>query len=130
MALEPADLIEPAGRLQDSLFPGEDLLALATAWLATAYTKVSDVSGSLIDAAATAYTYYLAYSHVADRLAGQPNSVSVDSAAQIQQAIGQDRIAYFSRLAQKYLDEYQGYLPGVTNVEKPRSGWVRNRAVF
>lgn len=130
MALEPADLIEPTGRLQAALFPGGDIVTLVTGWLATANTKLGGISGNLVDAAATAYTYYLAYSHVADRLAAQPNSVSVDSAAQVQQAIGQDRIAYFSRLAQKYLDEYQGYLPGVTNIEKPRSGWVRNRAVF
>lgn len=130
MALQPADLIEPAGRLQAALFPGGDIVTLVTGWLAAAYTKTGGISANLADAAATAYTYYLAYSYVADRLAAQPNSVSVDSAAQVQQAIGQDRIAYFSRQAQKYLDEYENYLGTPANPERPRSGFVRNRAVF
>lgn len=129
MALEPADLIEPKGRLQESLFPGEDMLALVTGWLTKAAAKAT-LAGNFIDAATEAYAYYLAYSHVADRLAGQPNSVSVDSAAQVQQSIGQDRISYFQKLAQKYLDEYESYFPGPANIEKPRSGFVRNRAVF
>lgn len=129
MALEPADLIEPEGRLQAALFPGEDMLALITGWLARAAAKAA-LAGNFIDAATEAYTYHLAYSHVADRLAALPNSVSVDSAAQVQQSIGQDRISYFQKLAQKYLDEYESYFPGPANAEKPRSGYVRNKAVF
>jgi hypothetical protein len=130
VALEPTVLIEPQGRLQAGLFPDGDIVTRVTAWLATAYTKVGGITGSLQDAAATAYTYYLAYSHVADRLANEPNSVSVDSAANVSKAVGQDRIAYFSRLAQKYLDEYEGYLSTPANPERPRSGWVRNQPVF
>lgn len=129
MALSPNDLIEPTGRLQTALFPGEDMLALVTAWLATAASKAA-LAGSFIDAATEAYAYHLAYSHVADRLAAEPNSVSVDSAANISKSVGQDRIAYFSNLARKYLDEYDGYFSITPNPERPRSGMVRNRAVF
>ena len=117
-------------RPRAALFPGGNIVTLVTGWLATAYTRVGGITGNLQDAAATAYTYYLAYSHVADRLANEPNSVSVDSAANVSKAVGQDRIAYFSRLAQKYLDEYEGYLSTPANPERPRSGWVKNQPVF
>jgi hypothetical protein len=130
VALQPADLIEPSGRLQVNLFPDGDIVTKVTAWLAVAYTKLSGVTPGLADAAAEAYAYHLAYSHVADRLAGEPNSVSVDSAANVSKAVGQDRIAYFQSLAQKYLDEYENYFSAPANPERPRSGFVRNQAVF
>lgn len=130
MSLLATDLIEPTGRLQAALFPDGDIVTKVTAWLAVAYTKLSGVTAGLGDAAAEAYTYHLAYSHVADRLAAEPNSVSVDSAANVSRAIGQDRIAYFQGLARKYLDEYESYFAAPANPERPRSGFVRNQAVF
>lgn len=130
MALEAADLIEPEGRLQAGLFPDGDIVTRVTAWLATAYTKTGGLTANLVDGAAEAYTYYLAYSHVADRLAGEPNAVSVDSAANVSKSVGQDRIAYFQRLAQKYLDDYEDFFSAPANPERPRSGYVLNRAVF
>lgn len=130
MALTPDDLIEPKGRLQAALFPGLDLTVLLTGWLQAAGGRMGGIAGNAIDAATAAYVYHLAYSHVADRLAALPNSVSIDSAANVQQQVGQDRIAYFSRLAQRYLDEYEGYISSPANPERPRSGYVRNWAEF
>lgn len=130
MALTPDDLIEPKGRLQAALFPGLDLTVLLTGWLQAAGGKMGGIAGNAVDAATTAYVYHLAYSHVADRLAASPNSVSIDSAASVQQQVGQDRIAYFARLAQRYLDEYENYISSPANPERPRSGYVRNWAEF
>ena len=130
MALVANDLIDPNGRLQADLFPNGDIATKVTIWLAKAYTKTGGVKAIYADAAAEAYAYHLAYSHVADRLANEPNSVTIDSAANVSKSVGQDRIAYFRGLAQKYLDTYEGFFSSPANPERPRSGVVRNRAVF
>ena len=132
MALVATDFIAPQGKLQVGLFPGVDLVTSVTAWLAKAYTKTTQagIEATYRDAAAEAYTYYLAYSHVADRLAGEPNSASIDSAASVSKSVGQDRIQYFARLAQEYLEEFEGYADIPPKAEKPRSAWVQNRVIF
>lgn len=130
MAVTAADLIAPRGKLQEGLFPDGNLATNAAEWLNIAGTKLAGIESVYHDAAKTAYAYYLAYSHVADRLAGTPNSASVDSAAQVQMAIGKDRIAYFASLANKYLEEWESYVSTPTDPELPRSTWVQNRVVF
>jgi len=130
VALSPSDFITPTGRLDANLFPGKALVDIVTAWLDKAQTKAINVEITYRDAATEAYVYYLAYSTVADRLAAEPNSVSIDSAASVSKAIGQDRIQYFARLAQKYLDDFNGYLDLPPKPEKPRSTWVQNKVVF
>lgn len=132
MALAATDLIEPTGKLQDSLFPDGEIITKVTAWLSKAYTRATNagVEATYLDAAVEAYTYHLAYSHVADRLAGTPNSLDIESAASMSKSIEKDRIQYFANLAEKYLDEFEGYAGLPPEPEKPRSTWVQNRVIF
>lgn len=132
MALAITDLIEPDGRLQESLFPAGDIVAKVTAWLAKAGQKVAaaGIEASFVDGATEAYVYYLAYSHVADRLAGQPNKVAIDSAADVEKTVEKDRIAYFKGLAQNYLEEFNSYVGLPDKPSLPTSTWVQNQAIF
>lgn len=130
MAIGTNDLIAPAGKLQPNLFPGEDLPTYVAAWLSQAGTKLGNIPGGYQDAARAAWVYYRAYAHIADRLAGTPNSASVDSAAQVSQSIGKDRIAYFSNLSNRYLEEFEGYISTPTDATAPASTWVHNRIIF
>lgn len=129
MTLVANDFTEPEGKLQSDLFPGIDLTTYLTAWIATALAKAAAVESAFEEEAAEKYVYYLAYSHIADRLAGEPNKVSVESAAKVGKDIGKDRIDYFQKLAQKYLDDFQAYLPALTSATR-RTTMVQNRSYF
>lgn len=61
MPLTAADFIEPTGELSTDLFPGRDLTAFVTAWLAEATERAGSES------AQRAWVYHRAYSHVANR---------------------------------------------------------------
>jgi hypothetical protein len=60
------DFIEPAGELSTELFPGKDLTAFVTAWLAEAETKASG------EAAQRAWVLHRAYTTVANRMHNDP----------------------------------------------------------
>jgi hypothetical protein len=132
VTLTYADFIEPDGRLQEALFPAGNINSLVATWLARAEVKVTaaDVETAYYDGAAEAYVYYLAYSHVADRLAGMPNKVAIDSGADVETSIEKDRIAYFRGLAQDYLDQFNEYVGQPPERQTPRSGWVQNQVIF
>lgn len=130
--MDPSDLIEPKGRLQEDLFPAGNVYELVNAWIDKAQAKVNavDLETAYVEGAMEAYVYYLAFSHVADRLAGHPNRVAIDSAAQVDATVEKDRIAYFRGLANDYLDEFNEYVGQPEARQTPRSGWIQNRAIF
>lgn len=130
--LTTADFIAPTGRLQDGMFPGLTLTDLVTNWLAAAQTKATAeaLNADLIEAAAREYVYHLAYSHVADRLAATPNSVSVTAAANISTTINQDRIGHFTRLAAEHLASYRAKIAAPSRQDIPRSKAVVTKAYF
>lgn len=131
MTVEATGLIVPSGELQEALFPEGDLVQLLEGWIARAVGKLASIATENHDAATEHYAYYLAFTHVADRLAAEPNQVTVSSAGQVSKSTGQDRIAYFRRRAQEHLDAFNALIvPSVPNSSKPQSGYLRNQVVF
>lgn len=130
MTLQAVQLIAPAGKLQEDLFPEGVLVGHIETWLNTAYTKTGDLTGAARDAAAEHYVYYLAYSHVADRLAGEPNEATVDSAGRVSRTIDRDRIAHFKRLADDHLEQFKANFADAPAGDTPRSSYVQTKVIF
>lgn len=119
VSLQTADLIQPDGELSASYFPDSDLDDLIDGWLTTAAYRVqsnADIAESAHNDAAEAWVYYLAYSHIANRLSAMPNSVGVGG-GEVTQSWGPDRPAYWLRRAAEQRELYAGYIvPQVVNV--------------
>lgn len=132
MALDANDLIYPAGKLQESMFPGKDLASNLAVWVPMAEEKASAVGAANQDDAATHYAYYLAYSAVADRIASQPTreSYAGPNGTNSTRDWGQNRAEYWAGKAQEELDAFNAYLPSPpdgTRQWPPVSGTVRLR---
>lgn len=130
--LLPEALIAPTGELQEGFFPDGNLLTYANEWLVQGYTQatVAQISDTYRDFAAKSYAYYLAYRHVADRLAAEPNSVSVDAAASVSKSVGRDRIAYFQGLARQHLEDFHRYANVPQQAKPPGSTYTQTVVVF
>lgn len=127
MSLTPNDFIAPTGKLQDNSFPAGDLLPNVIIWLNQAGTKLENIDAVFHEAAKTDWVYYRAYSHIADRLASEPDSAEVDD---VKRTISKERIQYFQKLAEEHRQRYENYATPVVAPSAPRSVAVRNRAVF
>lgn len=121
------DLIAPAGKLQDAFFPAGDLVTNVTVWLNQAGTKLANIASSFHEAAMADWVYYRAYSHIAERLASEPESVSVDD---VNRSISQKRVQYFQQLADEHREKFEGYVSTPTTGAGPQSGYVQTRVVF
>lgn len=111
------DVTQPLGELDATLFPSGDMATLVTGWLYQAEQKVEadgNIASADQNAAALSWVYYRAYSHVAQRLAASPTSVSVGG--KISRAMAADQRAHFSKLAAEKLAEYNRHDGTVTPV--------------
>ena len=127
MSLGVSDFLAPAGQLQTAFFPDGDLEANVTVWLAQAATKLSGVAAGFQEAAMTDWVYYRAYSHIAERLASEPDTVTVDD---ISRSVSKGRIEFFRQQAQQHWDNYQSYISTPSSGNKPRSGYVPTAFVY
>lgn len=97
MALQAADFIEPAGELNEGLFPGADLTAYVQAWITDAESRTND------EAAQDAWVYHRAYTTIANRIhAGLASEKKGDAAASRSDA----QFAYWSGRASAALARY------------------------
>lgn len=130
MTLTVADLIVPKGEIAADLF-GADTESYVTTWLGRAETAAADVDDALMDAATAAYAYHLAFTAKARQLASLPQSYSEDGAT-MQHSVTQ--AAFFQRLADGRLGEFNGYLASSEDVTPPQSrpvsSSVRSVVVF
>jgi flagellar basal body rod protein FlgC len=122
-----SDLIAPAGKLQEAFFPDGDLIANVTVWLNQAATKLANIDSAFHEAAKADWVYYRAYSHIAERMASEPDTVNVDD---ISTSMSQKRIQYFQQLADEHLERFEGYVSTPTSGARPQSGYVQTQVVF
>jgi hypothetical protein len=112
VTLATYDLTQPSGELSESLFPGGDFDLFVGGWLGQAKTLV-DANAAIATAnqnlAAAAWVYHRAYSHVAQRLASSPVSVSTSIDGSISKTMSSDQRKYFFDLAAAKLALYQSY---------------------
>lgn len=92
------DLTYPKGEIRDVWFPGENLQnnfagdGETPGWIADGYQKAV-AAGVASDRVATAYAYRIAYRAVAARLAGTPDSVSLED---LSRTTSNGRVKFFS----------------------------------
>lgn len=112
VTLSTFDLIQPTGELSESLFPGSDFSMLVGGWFGQAETLVeanTAIAATSHNLAAAAWVYYRAYSHVADRLASSPVSVSVSHDGSMSKTMSTDQRKYFIDKATAKLAQYESY---------------------
>ncbi len=135
VTLTVADLIQPDGELDNTYFPEGDLDAQIDGWLSKAARRIEaniNIAASVHNDAAEAWVYYLAYSHIANRIAAMPNTVSVGS-GEVTRTYAQDRPAYWRSLALTQKTAYDALIVIVPSVATGRvmpSSSVRLRAVW
>lgn len=127
-----ADLIQPLGELDPTFFPGGDLNSKITGWFAQAVAKVEanlNIKPEDHNDAATAWTYYLAYTYIAGRFASMPNSVSVNKGAD-EVSYGQDRPPFWLARAAAALAAYDGLALIIGKTATPKSMSVPIQVVY
>lgn len=110
VSLEYTDLMQPKGELDEYLLPQGDIASLVQEALAQAKVRVesnTNIAPVLHDDAARAWVYGHVYGIVASRMAAQPSMIVV--AQQVTRMINADRIQYFKRLSEQYMEEYERY---------------------
>lgn len=103
------DLLQPAGELDESLFPADNCNDFVAGWLSQAADKVlasANITAADQDKAAAAWVYYRAYTWVANRIANTPESVTVGPRTERSSATQQK---YFADLAAFWLEQYYGF---------------------
>lgn len=127
--LLPHELLAPHGPLSPTLFPKtpENVLAISVEhWLNTAYAQsavADETNETLKNRMAKAYALYLAFTSVADRMAGEPLDVSVTEKGS--HGYDMKQIEYMQQRAASYLDEFNGLVPVPTFDALPGSGTIR-----
>lgn len=102
--MEATDFIAPTGLLTESLFPGQTLADLVTAWLAEAESKAAAADTlEQQNEAIAAWVYYRAYFDVWQRLSSNPSQLSLDGTSY---GMGQDQINSFLALWKSYRADY------------------------
>lgn len=102
--MEETDFIAPVGLLTESLFPGQTLLTLVTAWLTEAESKAAAADTlERRNEATRAWVYYRAYFDVWQRLSSNPSQLSLDGTSY---GMGQDQINSFLALWKSYRADY------------------------
>ncbi len=135
VTLTIADLILPDGELDNTYFPNGDLDVQIDGWLSKATSRVeanSYIAASSHNDAAEAWVYYMAYGHIANRIAAMPNTVSVGS-GEVVRTYAQDRPAYWRSLALAKRTAYDVLVvivPSVATGSVMPSSSVRLRAVW
>lgn len=112
VTLQSPQLIQPHGELDCDFFPDGILDARIGGWLAQAKAQVeanANIETGNHNTAATAWTYYLAYTYNALRFGAQPNAASVNKGAE-SMSIGADRPEFWQARADAALAAYNGLL--------------------
>lgn len=123
VTLIPSDLLQPNGELAATYFPDADLNDQLDGWLIQATAKVeanADIAAAVQNDASAAWVYYLAYSHIANRIGSMPSVVSVGS-GEVSRTYAQDRPAYWLARAQAHKAAYAAMIvPVAATVTTPR----------
>lgn len=141
--IDAHDLIAPHGKLTLAMFPlkedgktandldGLEHLAEEFVHQAEEHLEGTTLTDeAVIDRATLAYAYHLAFSAVADRLATEAMSVSLNDQGSRSRTQGQ--LDYFARRAGEFLEAYVELVPPVVATEDPprTSGYAANRFVW
>lgn len=101
MALDVNSFTAPVGELRGDMFPGDALNTNISAWLSEAVnTKAPDNESAQI-----AWTYYRAWTDVANRLATNPSSVKIEGEGETRILVSQ--ISYAQGRADYWRAEYE-----------------------
>lgn len=125
MPVLPENVRSPEGHIVDAMFPGidtDDIDTRIQVWITQAETQLASLDlgleASEEDAAVRAWVYYRAFSARAVELASMPSSISIPNEESTTRTA--DQRALFERLADEWLDSYQG----IVVVEYEDSGSV------
>jgi hypothetical protein len=138
MAVEPADLIDPKGDVDPTMFPKDDgaqLLLRMKGYLDRAIVLITAAGVTDVtigDPAARAYAYYLANDAVYRRLSASPLALNMTD--QGSRSRSQAQIDSFRDAALRYLAEFTGLVPEspatLTDLSPPGSMAVRNQYIW
>jgi hypothetical protein len=122
MAVVPADLTQPTGRLSTALFPGLSVAARNTLFQ-NAIDEGADRSTSAapddVDAATRAWAYHVLYALVWERLCGSPASVGI--VGEVQRQYTDSQIRAFKERSDDWLAAHQAFLPADDDVTEADS---------
>jgi hypothetical protein len=119
MPILPTDLLEPGGPITPKLFPGEQSNVLSVRLQgyidrALSDSRVAVAAGSTQDQMARALALHFAFTDVYIRMSAEPMTLNV--AEKGGHGYTAEQIRNMRGLADKYLDDLLGFLPGTTAV--------------
>lgn len=109
-----ADFIQPTGELTTDLFPGVDLEAAVTAWIADAAARADNPN------AQRSWVLHRAYATIADRMHA---GLASESKAGASAARSAEQFRYWSRKAREHLAAYQAIASAPSTVTEVRPVW-------
>ena len=112
VTLSTWDLVQPEGELSETQFPNGDFQDLLVGWLTQAQALVAAnaaIAATNHNAAAAAWIYYRAYSHIAQRLVISPVRVSTSVDVSVSKEITKDQRDSWQVLAAKKKADYEAY---------------------
>jgi hypothetical protein len=113
MSVTAVKLKQPAGELEPSLFPAEDIDARLAAYIADGESRAAGLSGDAKDLAVTAWAYYRAYDAIVKRLSGNPSEASVDS-GKSRYKYSPEQVVEFKTSRAGWLSIFDSYFPTTT----------------
>lgn len=112
VTLTPTDLTQPDGELSAFLFPNGDFATLLAGWLSQSATLVEaniGIAAANQNNAAAAWVYYRGFTHIAQRLAALPVSVSTAHDGSMSKTMSSDQRAYFVSMAKHWKSVFDAY---------------------
>lgn len=133
MAVAPADLKSPIGKIDSAFFPGEataELDARLQQYINEAIARIDgDLAGTELDDATKLWAYYRAFEAVHLRMIATPASVSIQGEGSVAYTAAQ--IASFGTAASDYLSAFNATLEAETqSAASIPSGSVATRVTF
>lgn len=134
MAVTPADLTAPVGKIDSAFFPGEaapELDARLQTYITEGEVRAADLEDDVetFDAAVTLWAYYRAFEAVHFRLIATPSLVGIVGEANMQYTGPQ--ITAFATRAEEFKSQFDAMLDVSTTVAPPiPSGSVRTGFQF
>lgn len=131
--VQPADLKSPAGKIDDSMFPGEATATLDVrlqTYITEGVAEVgSELAGAELDAAVTLWAYYRAFEAVHLRMISTPASVNI--AEEGSASFTGAQITSFLTMATEFRERFFAMLePDAAVAQSIPSGGVSNRFSF
>jgi hypothetical protein len=134
MAVLPADLLSPAGKIDTAFFPGEDSATLQErlqAYITEGEVRAADLSADVaaFDSAVILWSYYRAFEAVYLRLMSTPANISI--AEEGSTSYTSQQIAMFGTTANQFKASFEAALVSPTVIEPMiPSGSVHNAYRF